>query len=65
MKVLEGHQSEDVNQVVRILMRKASSDQSTSYFDFAKYVEVHITEKSTKYTTDATMGILQLQSAHY
>jgi hypothetical protein len=58
MKVLEGHQSEDVNQVVQGIIDEKSivfSDQSTSYFDFAKYVEVHITEKSTKYTTANTL----------
>lgn len=58
MKVLESHQSEDIDQVVQENIDEKSivfSDQSTSYFDLAKYVEVHITEKSTHHTTAHTL----------
>ena len=31
------------------------SDKSTSYFDIAKYVDIHIMEKSTKKTTEKVL----------
>lgn len=72
MKVLESHQSEDINQIVQENVNERSivfSDQSPSYFDLAKYVEVHITEKSTNHTTANTLRwvISQLvtRNAHY
>ena len=58
MKVLEGQSAEDVNGFIAENISEASivfSDKSTSYFDIAEYVEVHVTEKSTKETTKTTL----------
>ena len=58
MKVLEGQSAEEVNGFIGENISGASivfSDKSTSYFDIAEYVEVHITEKSTKETTKTTL----------
>ena len=54
MKVLQSHLSEEINAVVTDCLDTKSivfSDKSTSYIDIAKYVEVHVTEKSTRETT--------------
>lgn len=48
MKVLQSHLSENINQVVQGKIDEKSivfTDQSTSYFNLAKYIEEHITEK--------------------
>ena len=58
MKVLEGHGAGGVNGFIEENISEASivfSDKSTSYFDIAEYVEVHVTEKSTKETTKTTL----------
>lgn len=58
MKVLEGQGSEEINGFIGQNITEESivfSDKSTSYFDIADYVEVHITEKSTKETTKTTL----------
>jgi hypothetical protein len=58
MKVLESHNSDEIDQVIQDNIDEKSivfSDKSTSYFDISKYVEIHITEKSTKETTVTTL----------
>jgi len=58
MKVLEGHSSEEVNNFIGHNIEEESivfSDKSTSYFDIADYVEVHVSEKSTPETTKTTL----------
>jgi ISXO2-like transposase domain len=58
MKVLESHKAEEINEVVQGAINIKSivfSDQSTSYFDIADYVEGHMSEKSTKETTATTL----------
>jgi hypothetical protein len=58
MKVLESHNSEEINQVIKDNINEKSiifSDKSTSYFDIADIVEIHITEKSSKETTANTL----------
>jgi len=54
MKVLTSHHSEEINEVVEANFDEKCivfSDKSTSYVDIAEYVDVHVTEKSTKETT--------------
>ena len=58
MKVLDSHKSEEIDETVENGIQDSSivfSDKSTSYVDIADYVEVHITEKSTKETTNNTL----------
>lgn len=58
MKVLESHLSDEINEAVPNNINETSivfSDKSTSYVDISEYVEVHITEKSTKETTVNTL----------
>lgn len=57
-KVLEDHEAENINEEVKKAIGEQSivfSDQSTSYVDIAKFVELHITEKSTKESTETTL----------
>lgn len=57
-KVLEDHNAENLNEEVKKSIGEQSivfSDQSTSYVDIAKFVELHITEKSTKESTATTL----------
>ena len=55
MKVLKNHLSEEINTLAEEsfdnLRCIVFSDKSTSYIDIAQYVEVHMTEKSTKEST--------------
>ena len=58
MKVLEGQSAEEINGFIGKNIAEESivfTDKSTSYFDIANYVEVHVTEKSTKETTKTTL----------
>jgi len=58
MKVLPTHKSENVNEMIEKSFDEKSivfSDKSTSYVDISKYVETHITEKSTTETTATTL----------
>ncbi len=60
MKVLEGQAANEINGFIEQNISEESivfSDKSTSYFDIADYVEVHITEKSTKESTKTTFPI--------
>jgi hypothetical protein len=57
-KVLNGHSKDQINQTVEESIDEKSivfSDKSTSYVDIADYVELHITEKSGKETTEETL----------
>jgi ISXO2-like transposase domain/Transposase zinc-ribbon domain len=54
MKVLENHLSDSIDKVVQENFGEKCivfSDKSTSYVNISEYVEVHITEESTKETT--------------
>lgn len=58
MKVLEGQSAEEINGFIGKNIAEESivfTDKSTSYFDIANYVEVHVTVKSTKETTKTTL----------
>lgn len=58
MRVLDTHKKEQVNTLIGDNFEDTSivfSDKSTSYLDIGDYVEVHITEKSTKQTTTTTL----------
>lgn len=58
MKVLGSHRPEEINELVEKNIDERSivfSDKSTSYFDISDYVEVHVSEKSTKETTVKTL----------
>ncbi|MFC2138674.1 IS1595 family transposase [Bacteroidota bacterium] len=58
MRVLESHSSEEINEVAKTSFNEKCivfSDKSTSYVDISRYVEVHVTEKSTKETTVKTL----------
>ena len=59
MKVLYSHCSDEINQVVKDNFDERCivfSDKSTSYLDISEYVDVHVTEKSTKETTARTIS---------
>lgn len=56
--VLEDHTAEGVNEMINKSINESSivfTDKSTSYFDIADFVELHITEKSGKETTEETL----------
>ena len=58
MKVLNGRSSDEINYFVGQNIDEESivfSDKSTSYFDIADYVEVHVSEKSNAETTKTTL----------
>jgi|SRR5680860_103062 len=57
-KVLEDHKAEGINETIKASIDESSivfSDKSTSYVDIAKFVELHILEKSNKETTQNTL----------
>jgi transposase-like protein len=57
-KVLEDHKVEGINEIIKNSLDESSivfTDKSTSYVDIADFVELHITEKSTKKTTQETL----------
>lgn len=57
-KVLDTHQAEQVNEYVETSFDEKSivfTDKSTSYVDIADYVEMHVTEKSSKESTEETL----------
>ena len=63
MKVQEGQGANEINGFIEQNISEESivfSDKSTSYFDIADYVEVHITEKSTKESTKTTLQWLHI-----
>lgn len=57
-KVLESHKAEEVNNHVSESIDEKSivfTDKSTSYVDIANYVEMYVTEKSSKESTEETL----------
>lgn len=57
-KVLTDHKVDGVNKTVQEHLDEKSivfTDKSTSYVDIADFVELHITEKSSKETTKETL----------
>lgn len=57
-KVLESHQAKQINEVIGESIDEKSivfTDKSTSYVDIANFVDLHITEKSNKETTEETL----------
>lgn len=57
-KVLQTHKSDEINQTLEESIDEKSivfTDKSTSYVDIADYVEMHITEKSSKETTKESL----------
>lgn len=57
-KVLETHKSGEVDHTIEESLNEKSivfTDKSTSYVDIADFVELHITEKSTKESTKETL----------
>ena len=55
LKALSSYASEEVENIVEASVSKDSvlfTDKSTSYLNLAKYVDLHISEKSTKETTN-------------
>ena len=58
MRVMESHNSDEINQVAEESFDEKCivfSDKSTSYVDISEYVDVHVTEKSTRETTLKTL----------
>lgn len=57
-KVLDNHTSEDIDKTLRSSIGEKTivfTDKSTSYVDIADYVELHISERSTKESTKETL----------
>jgi len=57
-KVLEDHKAGQINEQAQTAFEDTSivfTDKSTSYVDIADYVEMHVSEKSTKETTSETL----------
>lgn len=57
-KVLDTHSAQEINQTVEENLDDKTivfSDKSTSYVDIADYVEMHVTEKSSKESTEQTL----------
>lgn len=57
-KVLDTHSAQEINQTVQENLDDKTivfSDKSTSYVDIADYVEMHVTEKSSKESTQQTL----------
>jgi hypothetical protein len=68
-RVLDSHQSEGINELVRDCMEDEAivfSDKSTSYVDICDLVELHVTEKSDAKTTRemGTYRYQQCQNGH-
>jgi transposase-like protein len=57
-KVLNSHKAEQINQTIKKSIGEKSivfTDQSTSYVDIADFVEMHVTYKSNKQTTEENL----------
>ncbi len=57
-KVLQTHQSSEVNETIKECVDEKTivfTDKSTSYVDIADYIEMHVTEKSSKESTEETL----------
>jgi len=58
MKVLNSHQADEINQAVKKNISKEAvliTDKSTSYEDFSKMFDTHVSFKSDKATTKTTL----------
>ena len=67
MKVLEAKDADEINKTIRENIDEKSivlSDKATTYIDIAKYIETHITEKSTKETTATTLKWVHIAIAN-
>lgn len=67
MNVLPNHKKEHIGMIIDNTLDEKSivfSDQSTSYVNISDYVEVHITEKSSKYTTSNTLKWVHIAIAN-
>ena len=56
--VLEDHTAEGINETIKESLAESSivfTDQSTSYVDISQLVEIHVSEKSSKQTTNDTL----------
>lgn len=56
--VLESHHSEEINKTIQDSIDNSSivfTDKSSSYVDISKFIEIHISEKSTKQSTKETL----------
>lgn len=57
-KVLKTHKADEINQTVEESLDEKSivlTDKSTSYVDISDYIEMHVTEKSSKESTKQTL----------
>lgn len=57
-RVLDGHDGKEINETIQETIDNQSivfTDKSTSYVDIAKFVELHLVEKSSKETTEETL----------
>lgn len=57
-KVLNTHLADEINQTIKAELDNKTivfSDQSTSYVNIADFIELHVTEKSTKESTEETL----------
>jgi len=57
-KVLKTHKADEINQTVEESLDEKSivlTDKSTSYVDISDYIEMHVTEKSSKDSTKETL----------
>ena len=66
MKVLKAKDADEINKTVRENIDKKSIilDKAKSYIDIEKYVEAHISEKSTKETTSTTLKWVHIAIAY-
>lgn len=58
MKVLNSYNPSDTDQIITGMVNKDSvvfSDKSTSYVNISDFVEIHVSEKSSKETTNKTL----------
>jgi transposase-like protein len=62
-KVLQTHQSTEINEIIRESVDEKAilfTDKSASYVDIADYIELHVTEKSSKESTEETLKWLHI-----
>ena len=67
MKVLAAKDANEINKTIRENIDERSivlTDKATTYVDISKYIETHITEKSTKKTTATTLKWVHIAIAN-
>ena len=67
MKVLGAKDADEINKTIRENIDEKSivlTDKATTYVDISKYIETHITEKSTKETTETTLKWVHIAIAN-